>query len=433
MRAPRDTRIRTVQGYLYVLRNDYPRALAAFKEAAALTPLPPLQAWNEYLQARIEEIQGNYNNAIAQYDQVLRVVPLWRDAEYRKIVCKVKMGFAEQALSQVTKIIQDDPAFFNRCLMDPELGRGHLIILKHLYPLWQGAEKTAQKEKASIARLKERVNSWFPETHPSYIILNNTISEIEQLAQTQNYAAFLELAKRRPACQKEIDEFIKRQIDELQARYKYYLDDLQVIRDEASWFPFPKILREFSADFNNAASIINWAFASNFHEAENFNQAQHNTEEIETLLRKLHRKLKLLRTVRDSTLFGLTLAKTFFWIEAVGLTLCFFGIPAIVYFGDTIGLGWLKQILASQQWEIQKILFGIITVISLAIAALRATIIFDKQKEKLLNDARQQRERLQSERLERIRKKQQTESDKKKKEMQREKDKQQRMRMSGES
>ncbi len=430
VRAPRDTRLRTIQGFLYIFRQDYPRALAAFKEAAALTPLPSLQAWNEYLQARIEEIQGNYVNAMAQYDQVLRVIPLWRDVEYRKVVCKIKLGFAEQALSQITKIIQDDPSFFNRCLMDPELGRGHLAILTHLYPLWQSAAQIAQKEKASIARLKERVTSWFPPTHPSFIILSTTISDIEKLAETQNYAAFLELAKRRPACQKEIDEFIKRQIDELQARYKHYLDDLQVIRDEASWFPFPKILREFSADFNHAASIINWAFASNFNEAENFNQAQKNTEEIETLLRKLHRKLKLLRTVRDSTLFGLTLAKTFFWIEAVGLTLCFFGIPAIVYFGDSIGLNWLKQILASQQWEIQKILFGIITVVSLAIAALRATIIFDKQKEKLLNDAREQRERLQNERLERIKKKQQIEADKRKKELQREKEKQQRLRMS---
>ncbi len=433
VRAPRDTRMRTVQGYLYILRKDYDRAFAAFKEAAALTPLPPLQAWNEYLQARIEEVKGNYVNAIAQYDQILRVVPQWRDVEYRKIVCKIKLGFAEQALPQVTKIIHDDPSYFNRCLTDPELGRGHLLILTHLYPLWQNAEKIALKEKTSIARLKERVNSWFPETHPSYIILSNAITEIEKLAETQNYAAFLELAKLRPACQKEIDEFIKRQIDELQARYKHYLDDLQVIRDEASWFPFPKILREFSADFNHAASIINWAFASNFNEAENFNQAQKNTEEIEELLRKLHRKLKLLRTVRDTTLFGLTLAKTFFWIEAVGLSLCFFGIPAIVYFGDSVGLGWLKQILASQQWEIQKILFGIITVVSLGIAALRATIIFDKQKEKLLNDAREQRERLQSERLERIRKKQQLEADKRKKEIQREKEVQQRMRMSGKS
>ncbi len=428
-RAPRDTRIRTLQGFLYILMRNYPKAFAAFKEAAALTPLPPLQAWNEYLQARIEEVQGNYINAIEQYEQALRVIPQWRDVEYRKIVCKIKMGFAGQALAQVTKIIQDDPAYFSRCLTDPELGRGHLSILTHIYPMWQEAESRAAVEKKSIQQLTERIHTWFPPTHPSHIILTNTIDNIKKVADIHNYAAFLELVKLRPACQKEIDEFIKRQIDELQARYKAYLEDLQVIRDESTWFPFPKILREFSNDFNNAASIINWAFASNFQDAENYNKAQQDTEEIEELLRKLHRKLKFLRTVRDGTLFGLTLARTFFWIEAVGLALCFFGIPAIVFFGDYIGLGWLKNILASQQWEIQKILFGIITVISLGIAALRATIIFDKQKEKLLNDAKQQRERLQNERLDKIRKKQQIEAEKRKKELKEQKEKEQRQRM----
>ncbi len=431
LRAPRDPRLRTLHGFMYMLREDYPKASAAFKEAATLTAIPALQAWNEYLQARTSEIQGNYIEAITQYDQTLRVVPKWRDVEYRKIVCKVKMGFAEQALGSLTKLIHEDASFFNRCLIDPELGRGQILILTHLQPLWQEAERSALAEKSYIQHLAELVRTWFPPSHPSHVILNNSIAAIQKLAGTQNYMAFLEVTKRRPACQKEIEEFIKRQIDELQARYKVYLDSLQTIRDEAAWFPFPKILREFSREFNEVAGIINWAFASNFQEANTFSEAQKNTEQIENLLRRLQRKLKFLRTVRDGTLFGLTLARTFFWIEAVGLTLCFLGIPAIVFFGDMIGLGWLKQILASQQWEIQKILFGIITVVSMGIAALRATVIFDKQREKLLNEAKEQRERLQNERLERVRKKQQAEMDKRKKELQREKAEAQRLRMSG--
>ncbi len=430
-RAPRDTRFRTLHGFVCISRQRYEQAAAAFKEAATLTGLPPLQAWNEYLQARIAEIQGNYVDAIAQYDQALRVIPTWKDVEYRKIVCKVKMGFAEQALGQVSKLIKEDPSFFHRCLTDPELGRGQLLILTHLYPLWQEAEQAAKAENSALKFLAERVQTWFPPTHPSSIILNKTISELKTLSQTQNYVAFLEIVRRRPICQNEIDEFIKRQIDDLQARYKVYLDNLQNIRDEAAWFPFPKILREFSREFNEAASIINWAFAANFNEAHNFQEAQKNTETIETLLRNLQRKLKFLRTVRDSTLFGLTLAKTFFWVEALGLLLCFLGIPAIVFFGDNIGLGWLKNILANQQWEIQKILFGIITIVSLGIAALRATIIFDKQREKLLNEAKEQRERLQTERLERIKKKQAAEAEKRKIELKKEQEEAQRKRMTG--
>ncbi len=433
VRAPRDPRIRTLHGFLYVLRQDYTQAAAAFKEAATLTPIPALQAWNEYLQARIAEVQGDYIDSIEQYDQTLRVVPQWRDIEYRKIVCNIKMGFGEQVLGSLSRLIHEDASYFNRCIIDPELGRGQNLILSHLQPLWIEAEKSAFAEKKSIQHMSDRVKTWFPPSHPSHIILNNHISELNTLAATQNYMAFLEVTKRRPSCQKEIEEFIKRQIEELQARYKVYLDNLQKVRDEAAWFPFPKILREFSREFNEAAGVINWAFASNFHDAVTFGEAQKNTEQVETLLRSLQRKLNFLRTVRDGTLFGLTLTKTFIWLEAIGLTLCFLGIPAIIFFGDMIGLGWLRNILASQQWEIQKILFGIITIISLGVAALRATILFDIQKDKLLNEAREQRERLQNDRLERIRKKRQIEKENRAKEAQRIKLEQQRLKMSGQS
>ena len=107
--------------------------------------------------------------------------------------------------------------------------------------------------------------------------------------------------------------------------------------------------------------------------------------------------------VRDGTLFGLTLLKTFMWLEAVGLLLCFIAVPSVYFWGESIGLGWLKTILGSEPWSIQKILILIVTVVSLGIAALRTTLVFDRKREKLLEEAKQQREQAQQTRLERIR------------------------------
>ena len=432
-RNPRDSRLRTLYGFVHLCKNDVARAEASFKEGAAITTSPHMQAWMEYLQARLSESQGRYAEAINQYEQILRVVPQWRDLEYRQIVCKVKMGFVEQVLTQLRKLILDDPNIFNRCLIDPELGRGQLLILTYIYPLWEEAEKAAEAEKSQIERLSEKLDMWFNREHPAYRQLKRDLQELQRLADVKNYVAFWQVVKRRPMLEKDVDANIQSQIEELQDRFKHYLNGLQEIRDEASWFPFPKILREFSRAFNECAGIINWAFASNFQDVDTFLRAKSSTAQLDDLLRNLKNRLKFLRMVRDATLFTLTLGRTFFWIEIAGLLLCFLGIPAVVLYGDVLKLGWLKSILSTQQWEIQKVLLGIVTVIAVGLAALHSTVVFEKKRDKLLDDARMQREHLQGMRLERIRRQREAEAVALARERKREAEKQRRLRMTSES
>lgn len=401
-RSPRDPRLRTLLGFVGVNKNDASKALTSFKEAGALTLAPLQQAWNEFLQARLSEVQGRYPEAVDQYASIMRVIPQWRDLEYRQLVCKVKMGFAEQVTSKLVKLIHDDPNYFNRCLIDPELERGQLLVLTHIHPLWAEAEKDAESEKHRVQHLKNELDKWFDESHPMATRMRQDLAEIQRLMEIKNYVAFLQVSKQRPQLEKCITENIQKEIEELQDRFKYYLSGLQEIRDEASWFPFPKVLREFSREFNECAGIINWGFASNFNEVDAFQRAKASTENLDILLRNLRKRLKFLRMVRDSTLFILTLGKSFFWVELVGLLICFLGVPGIILYGDKINLGWLKQMLGNQQWEIQKVLVGIVSIIALGIAALRTTIVFEKRRDKLIEEARSHRENLQQMRLDRI-------------------------------
>ena len=411
-RHQRDPRLRMVRAFLFIQRNDFSHASACFREAASLTPAPTLQAWNEYLQARLSEEQGQYGTAIEQYAQVWRVMPQWRDVQYRGIVCRVKMGFAEQVLEQITKLVREDPSYFNRVLIDPALERGRLLILSSLYDLWAEAKKNAEEERVKINAMEARLNDWFPADHPVQLNLGRKIHTLEALSNINNYLAFLQVLEQRPLLEKELEESIEREVEELRNRYKYYLDVLQEIRDEASWFPFPSVLRDFSSDFNESAGIINWAFACNFNEAETFKRAQSTTPRINELLRNLKKRLKFLRMVRDGTLFGLTMVKTFIWVEIVGLLLCFLGVPIVVFWGDSLHLGWLKNLLGENQWSIQKVLAVIITIIAIGVGALRTTLVFDRKREKLLEQAREQREKAQQMRLERIRRQRVAEAEK---------------------
>ena len=411
-RHQRDPRLHMVQAFAHIERNDYPRAEAAFRNAAVLTPSPALQAWNEFFLARIAEEQGHLTQAIEQYSQIWRVMPHWREVKYRELVCQVKMGFCEPVLDQMIKLIREDPTYFNRVLVDPALERGRLLILSALYDLWTEAKKCADADRARVTEISNRLDAWFAPEHPVQLQLGTKVRDLEAQAHINNYLAFLNVVAERPNLEKEMEDCIAREVEDLRNRYKYYLDILQEIRDEASWFPFPAALREFSHEFNESAGIINRAFSCNFKEAESFKRAQGETPHLAELLRSLRKRLQFLRMVRDGTLFGLTLLKTFMWLEAVGLLLCFVAVPVIYFWGETMHLGWLRDILGSEPWSIQKILILIVTTVSLGTAALRTTLVFDRKREKLLEEARLQREQAQQTRLERVRTQRRLEAEK---------------------
>ncbi|MBD5103451.1 MAG: hypothetical protein HDT47_01105 [Ruminococcaceae bacterium] len=412
IRHPRDARLRMLRAFAQIEKGDFNQAMALLKEAAAITPSPALQTWTEYLQGRLLESQGDFTRASAIYNQIKRVMPQWREVVYRGIVCRVKMGFAEQVTDQIIALIRQEPEFFNHFLVDPALERGRLLILSALYDLWDEARKNAENEKTAVMELSARLSAWFPEDHPVQARLGQKIHQLAAMGNVDNYMAFFQMVKLRPQLEKDLNDSIQREVEELRNRYKAYLDVLEEIRDEASWFPFPSALRDFSADFNASAGIINWAFSSNFNDANTFKKAQSSMPQLDKLLSNLKKRLRFLRTVRDGTLFGLTLFRTFIWIEIAGLILCFLGVPAIVFFGEKIGLGWLKYILGENQWSIQKVLVIIITIIALGAGALRTTLVFEKKREKLLDEAREQREKAQATRIEAIRKKRQIEAKK---------------------
>ncbi|MBD5553090.1 MAG: hypothetical protein HDQ44_02000, partial [Desulfovibrio sp.] len=328
-RVQRDPRLRMLRAFLHIERNDPATAMAMFKEAAAITPSPALQAWNEFLQGRLLESQGKYADASAMYSQVLRVMPQWREVTYRSIVCRVKMGFAEQILDRVVQLVRQEPEYFNRFLIDPALERGRLLILSSLHDMWEESRKNAEAEKDAVAAVSQRLHDWFPEDHPVQARLGQKIDQMTAQGSVDNYMAYFVMSRSRPQLEKDINDSIQREVDELRNRYKAYLDVLEEIRDEASWFPFPSALKDFSSDFNRSAGIINWAFGSNFGEPATFKKAQSSMPELDGLLQNLKKRLKFLRSVRDGTLFVMTMFRTFIWIEIVGLLLCFLGVPAL--------------------------------------------------------------------------------------------------------
>ena len=402
-RYQRDSRLRMVAGFVQIERSNFEQAESFFKEAASLTVSPAMQAWNEFFEARIAEEQGHYPQALEHYSQIQRVMPHWRDIRYRSIVCRVKMGFSEPVLEPLNKLVREDASYFYRALIDPSLERGRLMVLSILHDLSEEARNAAENDRKRLAEMCNRINEWFPEDHPVQLDLGTRLRALHEQVSVDSYLMSLRVMAVRPELERELEEHIAHEVEDLRNRYKYFLDVLQEIRDEASWFPFPGALKEFSQEFNESAGIINRAFACNFKESAAFKAARAETTKLAELLRSLRNRLKSLRMVRDGTLFGLTFLKTLLWVEAVGLLICFVTVPVIYFWGESLHLGWLKNLLGSEPWSVQKVLILIVSLMSTGLAALRSTLVFDSKREKLLAEARRQREEAQQNRLERIR------------------------------
>lgn len=402
VRIPRDVRLRTLLGFAAMERGDYTRAQAAWKEAETLSGSGLHQAWHQFLQARLLEVQSRLAEAQDAYQEVLRIYPQWHEAEYRLIVCRIKMGFAEQVQPFIQQLVEQDPNSFTRFLIDHELERGHLIILTALFPLWNDTKRLAAEESGHLERLLDEVNDWFSQDHGVAQKFRARLSELKSKAGINNYLSFLKAIRNRPQLEKDIKTQIHQEIEQLKERFKEYLGILEVVRDEASWFPFPRILVEFNRDFNECASILNWAFSSNFHEPEAFKRAQAYIPTIVEVLGRLENRLRFLRVVRDTTLYVLILGRTFFWVEVASLLLCVIIVPTIAVFGHEFGLGWLRALIRTNHWELQKVLLIVVSAMALGVAALRTTIIFERKRDELVSDARARREEMQRQRLERV-------------------------------
>ncbi|MBO4335209.1 MAG: hypothetical protein J5846_05180 [Desulfovibrio sp.] len=403
----RNSRLHTMAGFLAACREDFETAASEFSRAAVLTSNVPLQAWNEFLAARSEEVQGAYAKAIGHYTQVSRVMPDHVECQYRALVCRVKMGFVEQTLDEVLKLVDENPLMFNRFLIDPGLERGRILILSTLFSRWNEAQKRAEQEIDKLSDIRREFEAWFEDKHPFYLSFEPQLASLERLSQIKNYVAFLEFVEGRPKLEEALQAQIEKEIEDLRARYKAYLNALQIVRDEASWFPFPSALKDFGREFNEAAGILNWAYASNFKDVEVFHQANGALAQLDSLLRKLKHRLKSLRFVRDATLFTMTMGRTFFVVEIVFLVLALSFVLIVGFFGQNLHLGWLKALITANKISILEVLVVVVTVLSLGLAALRTTLIFDSRRDKLVEQAKSTREQDQQARLGKIRQQQQ--------------------------
>ncbi len=385
LKHPRDARVRALQGFAAMERGDLVKAGALWKEAESLSVSPPQHAYHIFLQARALEVQGRYEQARQTYDLVLHYGINWVEPRYRRLVCLVKMGFAEKVASQLVQLSEDEPNIINRALIDPEMERGRIHLLTALYGPWLAAQARAQEELEGLKKIRSESAVWFTEKHPFAVYARSRVDALLGMADCKNYTPFMLIAQSRASLSREMQKQINNEGRELRNKFIMYRERLQNIQDEASWFPFPRLLVEFNKNFNICAQSLNIGLKSQFQISETFKKAQQVAESLEKRLTKLESQMRFLKIVRDITLFVLIMGRTFFWLELLFMLLLLIGVPLVIYYGDRMGLEMISSLVFRQKWQIQKGLAVVLSVVALIIACFRTVLVFEGKKEKLLS------------------------------------------------
>jgi len=383
LKFPRSYQPHSLLGFWSVEGGDFDQALFHWQEAERMSYTPLQQGYFAYLQARLMEVQGNLKDAINAYRHASSFSPTWIDPVYRQAVCMVKMGFTGQAMDMFSDLIGRDPFVFNRILVDPELDRGRVQLMSSLWEWWSEVEKQAIETRDVVTRLTEDIGKRFDESHPFFETASEELDRLRKLGATTNFVAYRLLVRGAEKFSAGLDDEVRREVKRITANIEYQADRVRTIQKEAAWFPFPKLLLEFNRDFNFCVDKINWIKTQPLKDADNFRKSLRFLDEIEERIDALQGRLVTLRIIRDGTLFVLMLGRNFIWFELVGLGLALVSIPGLLYFARDVQGNWILDVIRSQRWEFTKGLIIILSILCLALAAIKSAFTFEKRKREL--------------------------------------------------
>lgn len=386
LRSPRDFQARVLLGFINVEKGDHEKAVKYWQDAEALALTPLQHAWLLLLLGRLYEVDGHFDNAMNMYKNAAAYCPKWLEPAYRQAAAMVKMGFAEHAFHLIDELISRDPNTFNRVIIDPEMERGSLQIMSHLWGPWNTAQTQADESKERLNQLYGDCTAWFGEEGDFTKDAHRRIDALMKKKNVANYVVY----KKFIDGEAQISAALKAQVEDetkvLQKKAVVFSDRLKKVDEEIAWFPFPKTLREFNTDYNSCVSKLNWVKSQHYMVAENFRKSAEYFKEVDTMTERLSSRLVSLKIVRDATLFILLLGKSFMWLELIGLGLALLVVPALLYLAQESGASWTQSLLIDRRWEIQKALIIILSVAALTLSLLRTATGFDKKKQKFFEN-----------------------------------------------
>ncbi|RQD79581.1 tetratricopeptide repeat protein [Desulfonatronospira sp. MSAO_Bac3] len=384
LKHPKDFRPRTMLGFLALEENDFKAARGYWEEAARLGYTPMQQAYHHYLLARLAETGQDFSRAFSLYQQAQKNSPGMLEARYRQGVCLVKNGDVDQAMSIFLELCRDTPEIFNQVLIDPELAQGHQHLMISLYSSWRERRKKARSAEETLQNLNRKARAWFPEGHPLHDGFQTRIQGLEGLTSKENYAAFVRMEQGVKELQRDLEKAVGKEVHEVKKRFARLESDLKDITSRLEAIPLKSIAAgKVYRLLNESRSLLENVRGLNTSTPHGYRQARDELDQAGKCAQLMQKRLRSLRLFRDGVLFLYFMTRSFFWI-LLGVLLAS---TLIVGLGTYVGLRremeWAFSIL-EQRRSLLQLGIMLVAMLSLALAAIRTTMVFERLKSRYL-------------------------------------------------
>lgn len=384
-RYPRGYQSKSLAGMLAMEQGDLVQGLYCFQEATRLTAGVMQKIAFTMLQGRVYEISQDFEKALAAYREAESNTRAWPESRYRQAACMIKMGFVDHALGMVVDLVDKDPQYFNKFMVDPELDRGRSAIQAALAEVWREGLARRQEGRTQLAALENKVTLWFAPESPFGVQARAALADLACMSAVDNYVYFRRFLVGCSSLEAETERQVDFEVTRLSKNVKAIHERLKDIVREASWFPFPRLLREFNRDFNTCAARITWVLTKHLKNPDNYKQAKEYVQELNERMASLDSRLISLRILRDSAFFTLMLGRSYIWLQIVALGLSLAMFPVLLFGAQSLP-GPLADYVLSQKWQIQKGLVIVLSCLAMVSAVLRTAMGFDKRKQQFFSE-----------------------------------------------
>ncbi len=393
LRAAKNYQPHVLLGFIALETGNPRKAETHWNDAQRLSYTPLQNSYLLFLKARLKETQLFYDQAHGIYREAQMSCPKWIEPRYRQGVCMVKKGFLDQAWSIFSDLLSLDPHIFNRLLIDVELERGRSFLLASLAGPWHVSKQNARKEQAEMEKMGKVLDVWFDPEDDFYQSAKERLDRSREQLTPENYVAFSKVIHLVRSLQKEMDQQVKAAVASIKLEIRTAIERLRAIREEMAGFPFPRLIRSISRDTNKCARILHTISLLDLNAGDKFRRARLEMKEAETLLQRLHKRLRSIKIMRDGSLFFLFLGKNFLWLAIVGLIASAIAVPVLLHSLQKADATWAMEWLTTQRWQVQRAVSTIMLIVSASIATLWTSFRFEKQKQKYLAKAKTRKRR----------------------------------------
>ncbi len=236
-RKPRDYKAWCISGFLSIENGDLAAACNDFETAFECADAGIPKTYVSLILARLYKFAGDQKRLREMVSAILASDPTCREALYEDVILRFTDNSEKSAIQRLMRLVRDHRDYFVIALIDPEIRAWRNVIYPHVFEILLEAKKEAaghyEDAKKEIGKIRSLLARETLETIDPLLI------EIERLAQSESYAACLDVPSKcssvRIICKNALNEQIHmitdvirtlrsrfQKADEFLASYRYH-------------------------------------------------------------------------------------------------------------------------------------------------------------------------------------------------------------------